>query len=122
MLVDTSVWIDHFRSANARLHERLAADQVWTHPYVVGELACGNLSPRRATLAQLAKLRHASVIHHADVLHFIAEHRLHGIGLGWVDVNLLASAYVARLPLWALDRRLAAAARHLGLETPSPRH
>lgn len=122
MLVDTSVWIDHFRSANALLHERLAADQVWTHPYVVGELACGNLTPRRATLSQLAKLRHAHMVQHDDVLHFITEHRLHGTGLGWVDVNLLASAQVAQLPLWALDRRLAAAARRLGLETPSPLH
>jgi predicted nucleic acid-binding protein len=118
--VDTSVWIDHFRSPNTFLSQQLAADQIWTHPFVIGELACGNLSPRREVLRDFGRLHTAPVVDHDEVIRLVEDKRLHGIGLGWVDIHLLASAYVERLPFWALDKRLAAAARGLGLKPPFP--
>jgi predicted nucleic acid-binding protein len=89
--------------------------QVWTHPFVIGELACGNLARREEVLTALDALPQAPVVDHAEVRAFIEAHHLHGRGLGWVDVHLLASARLARLPFWTQDKRLATVARDLAL-------
>jgi len=115
LLVDTSVWIDHLRGRTAALAEELDAARVWTHPFVIGELACGNLDRRAELLGWLAALPRAPVADHADVLAFIEGRRLMGRGLGWVDVHLLAAAALAAIPLWTADKRLDAVARELGL-------
>jgi predicted nucleic acid-binding protein len=116
VLVDTSVWVDHLRRRNATLSDRLEATQVWTHCFVIGELACGNLAQRSEILTSLAALPQAPLIDHAVVLEFVRSRRLMGRGLGWVDMHLLASAMLAGLSFWTLDRRLASAARGLGME------
>jgi predicted nucleic acid-binding protein len=116
MLVDTSVWIDHFRRRHHPLAEHLEAMQVWTHPFVIGELACGNLARRGDVLTALDALPQAPLVDHAEVRAFIEAHHLHGRGLGWVDVHLLASARLARLPFWTQDKRLATVARDLALD------
>jgi len=116
VLVDTSVWVDHFRQGNAKLSEQLEAGQVWTHRFVLGELACGSLSQRKTVLMLLSALPAAPLAEHDEVLGFIETHRLYSKGLGWVDMHLLVSAHILRLPLWSLDTRLSAAARELGLE------
>jgi hypothetical protein len=118
MLVDTSVWVDHLRRRNATLVELLEQTQVWTHAFVIGELACGNLAQRDKVLSALATLPHASVASHDEVLAFLEKHRLlMGRGLGWVDLHLLASAKLAKLPFWTLDKRLAAVAVALQLQS-----
>jgi hypothetical protein len=113
MLVDTSVWVDHLRRRNAALVALLEQTQVWTHAFVVGELACGNLAQRDKVLTALTALPHVPLAGHDEVLAFLEGHRLMGRGLGWVDVHLLASARLARLPFWTLDKRLAAVATDL---------
>jgi predicted nucleic acid-binding protein len=115
MLVDTSVWIDHFRRKNARLSGLLEATQVWSHPFVIGELACGNLARRREVLAYLDALPQTPLVDRDDVRGFIESHSLSGRGLGWIDVHLLASARLASVPFWTVDKRLAAVARTLNL-------
>ena len=117
MLVDTSVWIDHFRRRNTRLAEHLEAMQVWTHPFVVGELACGNLGRRSEVLGSLAALPHAPMVSHEEVLEFLERQRLQGKGLGWLDMHLLASARLARIPFWTQDKKLAAVADELNLKS-----
>jgi predicted nucleic acid-binding protein len=117
VLVDTSVWVDHFRHRNIRLIAVLKAAQVLTHPFVIGELCCGNLARRDEILGLLQSLPSPVLIEHAEVLEFVDAHRLFGRGLGWVDMHLLASARLARVPLWTLDKRLAAAAADLGVAT-----
>jgi len=72
--------------------------QVWTHAFVVGELACGNLAQRNKVLSALAALPHAPVASHDEVLAFLESHHLMGRGLGWVDIHLIASARLGRLP------------------------
>ncbi len=119
MLVDTSVWVAHFRSRNDRLATLLLQAQALCHPLIVGELACGNLRRRSEVLSLLKELPQAPVVDHEEVLTFVETHRLMGSGIGWIDAHLLSSAMLAGVPLWTLGRRLRAAARRLGvLSTP----
>ena len=113
ILVDTSIWIDHFRHRNDALVARLERGEVATHPFVIGELALGGLRQTTKVLALLAELPACAVVSHADALALVERRSLAGSGIGWVDAHLLASALVDRLPLWTLDRRLAAVARQL---------
>jgi predicted nucleic acid-binding protein len=113
VLVDTSVWVDHLRSRKAALAEALERGDVWCHPFVIGELACGNIANRAEVLSLLAALPQAELAENAEVLAFVEAHRLMGRGIGWVDAHLLASARLSRQQLWTLDRRLAAVAASL---------
>ena len=115
MLVDTSVWVDHLRRRNAVLVELLEQTRVWIHPFVIGELACGNLARRAVLLSSLGELPHVPMASHAEVLSFVEARRLAERGLGWIDMHLLASATLAKLAFWTVDRRLAAVAQELGL-------
>lgn len=113
MLVDTSVWIDHLRRGNESLASHLRSGEVLCHPFIVGEVACGNLVRRGEVLALMAALPQVPSALHDEVLEFIDAHRLMGRGLGLVDMHLLVSARLARTALWTLDKRLAAVAHSL---------
>lgn len=115
MLVDTSVWVDHLRRRNDTLADLLDQVRVRTHPFVIGELACGNLANRQVLLDSLNTLPSVTIASHDEVLRFVESHRLMGRGLGWVDMHLLAAATLTGIPLWTADRRLAAATRELGV-------
>ena len=115
VLVDTSVWVAHLRQGNIGLEELLTEGQVLSHPFIVGELACGNLQHRAEILTDLAALPQAILASHGEVLQFIETNRLVGRGLGYVDVHLLASARLSGVSLWTLDKRLQNAALNLGL-------
>ena len=115
ILVDTTVWVDHLRGGDAQLAELLERGAVVMHPFVVGEIACGNLSDRSSILELLRDLPAAVVAEGEEVLGFIERHRLHGKGIGYVDVHLLASALLTkRASLWTRDKRLRMAAQELG--------
>jgi len=115
VLADTSVWIQHFRRGEPALAAHLSDGLVLMHPFVSGELACGNLKSRAAILSDLNTLPAADVASHAEVLQLIEDRCLWGRGLGWIDMHLLASALLSRCGLWTLDKKLAAAAMGLGL-------
>lgn len=116
ILVDTSVWVDHLRRNDEGLVSALDRAQVLVHPFVVGELACGNLRNREEVLMALRRLPEATVARDQEVLHFIESRRLMGRGIGYVDAHLLASAALGgSVRLWTRDLRLAALARELGL-------
>ena len=106
-LVDTSIWIDHFRRGNARLRALLNDGEVATHPMILGELACGNLPQRVRTLDLLQHLPSLPQAPDSVVLHSIESARLWGKGIGWIDAHLLTAAAISGVPLWTLDRRLA---------------
>lgn len=105
VLVDTSVWIDHFRRGNRRLAQLLADGAVVIHPYIIGELACGHLPRRAETIDLLRLLPHIDTVAHHEVLFYIETHRLYGVGLGYIDANLLAATELADAYVWTLDRR-----------------
>ena len=107
VLVDTSVWIHHFRSGNAGLRELLREGEVATHPMVLGELACGNLLRRTETLRLLNRLPLIPQASDHLVLQSIDSRRLFGKGIGWIDAHLLTASLLSSVPLWTLDRRLA---------------
>ncbi|BCS35979.1 ribonuclease [Luteitalea sp. TBR-22] len=111
ILVDTSVWIDHLRRGDEELSALLDEGQVLVHPFVVGEIACGSLKRRADVVAHLQRLPAAPVATEAEVHHLLEREGLHGRGLGWVDLHLLASARLAAVPLLTRDRALAGAAR-----------
>jgi predicted nucleic acid-binding protein len=115
VLADTSVWIEHFRRGKSGLADRLAEGLVLMHPFVSGELACGNLKNRSVVLSHLDSLPAAKLATHIEALQFMDLHRLWGRGLGWIDVRLLASALLSDCRFWTLDKRLAQAAADLGL-------
>lgn len=116
ILVDTSVWIDHLRSSEPRLVELLHQTQVLGHPWVVGELALGHLADREQVLHLLQGLPTASSVTPSEALGFLSAHRLYGLGIGYVDLQLLASAAVTPgTALWTKDKRLRDAAERLDL-------
>jgi predicted nucleic acid-binding protein len=122
ILVDTSVWIDHLRQGDSSLKQLLAQAQVMCHPMVLGELACGNLKSSSMVLDLLADLPGASVASEAEVLGFIQAQSLFGLGIGYVDVHLCASAKLHGIQLWTRDKRLQAVAVRLGLAYSQERH
>jgi predicted nucleic acid-binding protein len=115
ILADTSIWIDYFREGLPELAERLHRSIVVIHPFVVGELACGNFSNRDATLELLQQLRSVTVAEHDEVLSFIRARKLYGRGMGYVDAHLLAAAAIEGCHLWTRDKRLYALASTLGI-------
>lgn len=116
ILVDTSVWEEHLRTGDAALAGLLDGGHVLVHPFVIGELACGNLRRRDELIALLSELPQARHASHDEVLFFIERHRLMGSGIGYVDAHLLAGvALTEAARLWTRDKRLADVARRLQL-------
>ena len=122
ILADTSVWVDHLRAGDKALAALLDAGMVLAHPFVIGELALGDLRQREIVLKALADLPHASVATDAEVLHFIARHALSGRGIGYIDAHLLAAVKLTGGgELWTNDKRLHGVAVQLGLALTPPR-
>jgi len=115
VLVDTSVWVDHFRSGSAALADLLNQGLVAVHPFVNGELACGNLGKRSEILSLLQALPQAEKISDDEILFYIEKNSLSGKGLGLIDVHLLASAQLGDPLFWTRDRRLHDVTKKLNL-------
>jgi predicted nucleic acid-binding protein len=118
VLVDTSVWIRFLSNRApyaASLDELLSRDEVSGHDFVYGELLIGDKGGRKTLLAEYERMVQAPVVPHSEVVAFVRDRKLHGRGIGWIDVHLLASALVARLQLWTTDPALAAVAEELGI-------
>ena len=116
VLVDTSVWISHFRYGHARLQKLLEEGRVACHPFIIGELACGNISNRIEILYLMQSLPMLDSVEHDELLVFIEENKLMGKGLGFVDVHLMASAVLAGTPLWTQDKKLKQACARLSID------
>jgi len=115
VLVDTSIWIDHFKRGNTSLEKLLLDMKVICHPFIIGELACDNLKNRKEILSLLHSLPAAPLLEHDEVLYFIESKKLMGIGIGLIDVHLLASAHLAHALLWTIDKKLLNVSDVLGI-------
>jgi predicted nucleic acid-binding protein len=115
ILVDTSIWVDHFRYGDADLRKIIEDDRLLCHPFVVGELALGSLRERDALITFLSSQREAVIATHAEVMTVIERHSIFSMGIGYTDAHLLTSTLLDRKSsLWTRDRRLAAAAQKVG--------
>jgi predicted nucleic acid-binding protein len=117
VLVDTSVWVAHLRHGATGLEGLLNEGEVACHAFIIGELACGNLKNRSEILVLLQALPQAVRAEHEEVMQFIDNYSLMGRGLGYVDVHLLASALLSKIPLWTMDKKLNEVAVKLELAT-----
>ena len=118
-LVDTSVWIDHLDHRVPEMEELLLTDDVVMHAFIMGELAMGNLKPRKQILLDLTDLNPIKTATDEEVLGFVDRFRLHGVGIGYVDAHLLASTRMtAGCKVWTRDRRMKKAAADLGIASP----
>lgn len=115
VLVDTSVWISHLRNGNKQLETLLNNGDVMCHPFVVGELACGNIKNRIEILSLFRLLPVVVRADNKEVLQFIEANHLMGKGLGYIDMHLAASALLSGIPIWTLDKGLATISRKLGM-------
>lgn len=118
VLVDTSVWIRFLANATsyaAEMDRLLGQDDVSGHDFVFGELLLGDKGGRKTLLTHYQQMHQAPVVPHDDVVTFVRDRRLHGRGIGWIDVHLLASCLVGGLRLWTADPRLSAVAGELGV-------
>ena len=115
VLVDTSIWVAHLRQGLRRFENLLMDAEVICHPFIIGELACGNLKNRNEIISLLQSLPIAPMIEFEEFLFFLDRNHLMGKGIGFVDVHLLASAQLAGMPLWTADKKLKSAADQLKL-------
>ena len=116
VLVDTSVWVSHLRDGNNELANLLNEGRVLCHPFIIGELACGNLKDRAIILSFLQWLPMSIEAEHEEVFYFIENNRLMGKGIGYVDAHLIASAVLTGIPIWTLDKKLAQVADDLQIK------
>ncbi len=116
VLVDTSVWVEHLKSGTTGLESSLDDGQVVCHPFIIGELACGNLKNRTRILSLLDTLPSAQLADHEEAMRFIETNRLMGKGLGYIDIHILASAVLTNVRLWTFDKRLSKAAAMLEIK------
>jgi len=110
VIVDTSIWVTHLRKGSRKLEKLLMDGEVMCHPFIIGELACGNLKNRNELISLLQSLPMAPTIEFDEFLFFIDRNDLMGKGVGFVDVHLLASAQLIGVQLWTADKRLKSAA------------
>ena len=115
ILVDTSVWVNHFRKGESHLEKLLFDGEVVCHPYIIGELACGEIKNREEIISLLQALPISSQIEFSEYLYFIDKNRLNGSGIGFVDIHLLASAQLDRVQLWTADKHLETVAAEIGV-------
>jgi predicted nucleic acid-binding protein len=115
ILVDTSIWVNHLRRGSLQLADLLNKGSVACHPFVIGELACGNLKKRTEILNLLQSLPCTPTLSFDEYLHFIDYHHLYGVGIGFVDIHLLASALLSDAKLWTSDKQLKRAAEDIGI-------
>ncbi|MBE0448003.1 MAG: type II toxin-antitoxin system VapC family toxin [Actinobacteria bacterium] len=106
VLVDTSVWVAHLHQGNTGLETLLNDSNVVCHPFIIGELACGNIKNRSEILSLLKALPRVTQARHDEVMQFIENYRLMGLGLGYIDMHLLASTLLTQVPIWTFDKKL----------------
>ena len=118
ILLDTSVWVDHFRLDDALVVQVLESGQGAAHAFVIGELVCGNLKSRTSVIGLLQALPQVPTANDDEVLYYIDKHELMGRGIGYVDAHLLAASAISGSLLWTRDKRLKGIATEQGVAYP----
>jgi len=115
IIVDTNIWIAFLKTPNELLKSLLKKKRIEVHSSIIGELCVGNL-PRKPLIRELlVTLPRPRELELAEALHFLDVQKLNRRGLQWNDVLILGSASVNGSLVWTNDKRLAEAARDLGI-------
>lgn len=117
ILVDSSVWIQHFKKDSKPLRQALDREELLIHPLILGELSLGNYKNRKEILELLSALPRPTIASDDEVFTLIEKFKLYGKGLGWIDVNLMASCLLSQARLWTYDRALLAESKKINLST-----
>jgi len=120
VLVDTSVWVAHFREGDSHLQQLLERGRVACHPFIIGELACGRLHNRKEILSLMEALPPAMMATNDEVMKLIEHRQLMGLGLGYIDVHLLASALLTPARIWTKNLSLCSCASNLNIAYMHP--
>lgn len=120
ILADTSVWVNHLRRGDRNLVGMLQAESVGLHPFILGEIAAGNLRNRERVLAYFASLPELPVAYESEVHHLLESRRLWGSGLGWIDLHILTAAKLSGWHLYTADRAMNQAAARLEIPCVPP--
>jgi len=115
ILIDSSVWIDHFRTENSLLSGLLMQGAIVMHEFILGELAIGNFKNRKEILTLLDSIPKLSKLTHDEFLYFLEQNSFYSKGVGFVDIHLLGSTKLAGVKIWTLDKRLLKLATSLNL-------
>jgi len=115
VIVDTSIWVDHLRKGSLHLEKLLLEAKVVCHPFVIGELACGNIKNRNEFLSLIQTLPMAPIINLDEFLYFVEQNKLMDKGIGFIDTHLLASARLSEIPLWTSDKKLKSVSMELNI-------
>ena len=115
VLIDTSVWITHLKKGLPDLQSLLYDSGVVCHSFVIGEIACGGIKNRKEIISLLQALPDSPIVSNEEFMFFLDTHKLSDKGIGFVDVHLLASAKLSKIPLWTEDKNLRIAAQSLSL-------
>ena len=110
VLVDTSIWVTHFREGQKHLTQLLEQSQVASHPYIIGELACGILKNGGEIIPLLEALPIVDVLEHMEIMEFIESRKLMSMEIGYIDIHMLGSSLLSNTPLWSYDKSLIKAA------------
>ena len=121
ILVDTSVWVNHFRRSDEELARTLLEEEIAVHPFIIGEIAAGNLKHRTEALDYFSLLPRLAIAKENEVHHLLDSRRLWGSGLGWVDLHILAAAKLSGCRIYTADRAMNAIAVRLDLAYRLPR-
>lgn len=122
ILIDTNIWIEHFKSENKEVSALLEAERVVMHPFIVAELALGGLRDRKVTLGSFDLLPELPVAELHEVRQLIEVRKLYTEGIGLVDAHLIASLIITRSPaeIWTDDGGLMRVAEKLGFLARPP--
>jgi predicted nucleic acid-binding protein len=115
IVVDSNIWVHHWRTPNRLLMEMMADGEIWTHPLVIGELSMGTLRNREVLLWDLTRLGRPQLATDAETRQMVEARKFWGIGICWNDAKILASVVIGSCLLWTLDKRLDKAAAELGV-------
>ena len=114
ILVDTSVWVDFLAAREPVFKKYLQENNVWVHPFVIGEIATGSIKNRVEILNLMQSLPTLEILEHDEVMYFLEQHQFYAKGIGWVDLHLLAASMLFSKPIWTKDKRLRKLAQDLG--------
>jgi len=89
------------------LIQLLVENRLRSHPMIIGELAIGGMANRFMHLNLMANIVVDALATHDEVLNFVDQETIYGVGIGWIDAHLIVSTVMnPNLVFWTRDKRI----------------